>query len=69
MKEPLGYRLKLLRIERGLTVRDVSELTGLAFTTVSRIEREEAHPHDITVAKLARAYQIPPTDLLEPVPA
>jgi transcriptional regulator with XRE-family HTH domain len=61
----LATRLRVLRAERGLTVRQVAELSGVAKETVSQIERGERHPYDRTLAKLAHAYGVPVEELLE----
>src|SRR5215204_1995825 len=66
---PLGHKLRVLRAERELTLREAASHTGVAKETISDIERGIRHPHDVTVAKLARAYDVPVEDLLteEPV--
>jgi transcriptional regulator with XRE-family HTH domain len=63
-----GHKLRVLRAERGLTLREASSRTGVAKETISDIERGIRHPHDVTVAKLARAYDVPVEDLLEKEP-
>jgi transcriptional regulator with XRE-family HTH domain len=69
MHGSLATRLRVLRAERGLTVRQVAELSGVAKETISQVERGERHPYDRTLAKLAHAYEVPVEDLLEePVP-
>src|SRR5918992_933488 len=69
MHGSLARRLRVLRAERGLTVRQVAELSGVAKETISQVERGERHPYDRTLAKLAHAYGVPVEDLLEePVP-
>jgi|SRR5215212_5569728 len=65
MHGSLATKLRVLRAERGLTVRQVAELSGVAKETVSQIERGERHPYDRTLAKLAHAYDVPVEDLLE----
>jgi transcriptional regulator with XRE-family HTH domain len=65
MHGSLATRLRVLRAERGLTVRQVAELSGVAKETVSQIERGERHPYDRTLAKLARAYGVPVEELLQ----
>ena len=40
--EWLGERLRGLRLERGLTLQQVSEQTGISVATLSRIERKTA---------------------------
>src|SRR5215203_6620825 len=65
MHESLATKLRVLRAERGLTVRQVAELSGVAKETISQIERGERHPYDRTLAKLAHAYDVPVEELLE----
>jgi len=65
MHESLPTRLRVLRAERGLTLRDAEELTGVDKDTLSKIERGLRHPHDVTLAKIARGYGIGVEDLLE----
>src|SRR5829696_6374063 len=67
----LAHRLRVLRAERGLTLREAASLTGVAKETISDIERGLRHPHDPTLAKIAKGYGVPVEDLLEvesPVP-
>jgi transcriptional regulator with XRE-family HTH domain len=61
----LPVKLRVLRAERGLTLREVEELSGVAKETISDIERGTRHPLDATLAKLARAYHVPLEELLE----
>jgi|SRR5215204_5685452 len=65
MHESLPTRLRVLRAERGLTLRDAEELTGVDKDTLSKIERGLRQPHDVTLAKIARGYGIGVEDLLE----
>jgi transcriptional regulator with XRE-family HTH domain len=68
-EKPIGHRLRLLRAERGLTLREAAKRAGVAKETISYIERGETRPSDLTLAKLAKAYDVPLEELLEPVPA
>ncbi len=69
----LKDRLGELRRERGLTLRAlrerVLERTGavLSISYLSELERTDALPSLETLARLARAYDISPQDLLAPV--
>jgi len=65
MHRSLATKLRVLRAERGLTVRQVSELSGVAKETISQVERGERHPYDRTLAKLAHVYDVPVESLLE----
>jgi transcriptional regulator with XRE-family HTH domain len=55
----------MLRAERGLTLRQVADLTGVAKETLSDIERGKRHPHDVTLSKLAAGYGIAFEELLD----
>ena len=55
----------MLRADLGLTLREVTERTGVAKETLSDIERGLRHPHDATLAKLARGYNVSLEDLLD----
>jgi transcriptional regulator with XRE-family HTH domain len=66
----LAHRLRVLRAERGLTLREAASITGVAKETISDIERGLRQPHDPTLAKIAKGYGVPVGDLLEePVPS
>jgi transcriptional regulator with XRE-family HTH domain len=65
----LGHKLRVLRAERELTLREAASRTGVAKETISDIERGTRHPHDVTLSKLAKGYGVPVEGLLEePVP-
>jgi transcriptional regulator with XRE-family HTH domain len=65
VQESLGHKLRILRAERQMSLRRAAAEAGLAKETISEIERGLTHPHDVTLAKLARAYNVPVEDLLE----
>jgi transcriptional regulator with XRE-family HTH domain len=57
-------RLRELRRERSLSLRELGEMAGVAFTTVHALEsgkRRNAHPS--TIRKLAEALGVPPKEL------
>jgi transcriptional regulator with XRE-family HTH domain len=57
-------RLQELRINRGLSQRQLAELAGIANTSLGKIERGGgAHP--ATLKKLANVLGVLPTDLLK----
>ena len=69
MQDTLARKLRVLRAERGLTLREAEQLTSVDKDTLSKIERGLRHPYDVTLSKLARGYGVPVEDLLEePVP-
>jgi transcriptional regulator with XRE-family HTH domain len=70
MQGSLAHKVRVLRAERGLTLREAASLTGVAKETISDIERGLRHPHDPTLAKIARGYDVPVEELLaEPIAA
>jgi transcriptional regulator with XRE-family HTH domain len=69
MQDTLTRKLRVLRAERGLTLREAEQLTGVDKDTLSKIERGLRHPYDVTLSKLAKGYGVPVEELLEePVP-
>jgi transcriptional regulator with XRE-family HTH domain len=65
MAELLPRKLRVLRAERGLTLREAAKLTGVAKETLSDLERGLRHPQDLTLAKIAQGYSLPVEELLE----
>ena len=55
----VGQRLRTLRAERRLTVRDLAQASDLAFNTISLIERGKISPTIATLHKLASALGVP----------
>jgi transcriptional regulator with XRE-family HTH domain len=58
-------RLKELRRERVLSLRELEERSGVSYNTIWRIEdgRQGAHPR--TVRKLADALGVDPSELIK----
>jgi transcriptional regulator with XRE-family HTH domain len=70
MQESLATKLRVLRAERGLTLRQAADRVRVRPATLSDIEHGRSQPHDVTLAKIAKAYGVPLADLLEePVPS
>ena len=57
-------RLKQLRRERVLSLRELEERSGVSYNTIWRLEdgRQGAHPR--TVRKLANALGVQPSELI-----
>lgn len=55
----LGDKVRALREERGLKLKEVSEITGLSLTYLSEIERNAAPPSLETVKQLAGFFSVP----------
>ena len=69
MQSTLARKLRVLRAERGLTLREAEQLTSVDKDTLSKIERGLRRPYDVTLSKLAKGYGVPVEELLEePVP-
>jgi transcriptional regulator with XRE-family HTH domain len=65
MQGSLAHKLRVLRAERGLTLREAASRTGVAKETISDIERGLRRPHDPTLAKIAKGYGVPIKELIE----
>jgi transcriptional regulator with XRE-family HTH domain len=65
MQTSLAKRLRVLRVERGLTLRQAAEKAGVRAGTLSGIERGDHVARDATLGKIAKAYDVPVEDLLE----
>lgn len=58
-----GERLRQLRQERGLTLGEAGRMTGLAPSTLSKIENDQMSPTFDVVQKLASGFDIDITEL------
>ncbi len=63
----LHERLRELRQERGLRLKDVSETAEISIPYLSDLERGRTNPSLETMQTLAHAYGLSVQDLLEPV--
>jgi len=62
---PALSRLRELRLRRALSQRDLAKLSGVAQTTIVRLEAGNAAANPSTMRKLAKALKISPADLWE----
>jgi transcriptional regulator with XRE-family HTH domain len=62
----LGRRIKMLRIGRGMTLKDLEERGGISATHVSEIERGKASPTVGALGKIAAALGMRPATLVGP---
>ncbi|WP_117233913.1 helix-turn-helix domain-containing protein [Vibrio maerlii] len=62
----LGQRLKEIRLSLNLTLEEASQRTGLARSTLSKIENEQISPTFQAMQKLATGLQIDMPQLFEP---
>ncbi|GAL27627.1 predicted transcriptional regulator [Vibrio variabilis] len=62
----LGERIKDIRSKMGLTLEEASQRTGLARSTLSKIENEQISPTFQAMQKLASGLHIDMPQLFEP---
>jgi len=60
----VGPRLKQIRNQRGVTLTDLSERTGISKSTLSRLENGQRRPSLELLLPLAQAYRVPLDDLV-----
>ncbi len=63
----LGERLRRIRKENKLTLKDLSQLAGLSVPYLSDLERAVVNPSIDTLQKVAKAYHMTVKDLLSGV--
>jgi len=59
----MGQRIRKLRAAKGLRQNDLAKKTGLSQGAISRIERGLLAPSHATVAKIAEALEVPPSQI------
>ncbi|MBO0818465.1 MAG: helix-turn-helix domain-containing protein [Actinobacteria bacterium] len=60
----VGPRLRALRRQRGTTLAQLAEITGVSVSTLSRLESGGRRPTLELLLPLARAYQVPLDELI-----
>lgn len=58
-------RLRELRRDRVLSMRELEELAGISYNTIWRIEAGQQGAHPRTIRKLAEALKVEPRELLK----
>jgi transcriptional regulator with XRE-family HTH domain len=66
--EAVGPRLRALRVERGTTLAQLSESTGISVSTLSRLESGQRRPTLELLLPLARAHQVQLDELVDAPP-
>lgn len=64
--QSVAHRLRRLRSERGLTLDQLAELSGVSRAMISRIERGEASPTAALLARLCSALGLSLSSFFEP---
>lgn len=63
--EGVGPRLRGLRVERGATLAELAESTGISASTLSRLESGQRRPTLELLLPLSRAHQVPLDELVD----
>lgn len=63
--DAVGPRLRVLRLQRGATLAQLSESTGISVSTLSRLESGQRRPTLELLLPLARAHQLPLDELVD----
>jgi transcriptional regulator with XRE-family HTH domain len=58
-------KLKQLREDQALSIRELAGMAGLSATTVWHLERGESAAHPRTIRKLSQALGVTPRDLIK----
>jgi DNA-binding NtrC family response regulator len=64
LRERLGHRIKLLRVERDWSLKDLASLTKLSVSQISSIERGANMPSMESLLAIARAFEKWPSEIL-----
>ncbi len=65
MSSPLnGERLRQLRRQKFLERKELAELAGISYSTLSLMETENYLPKVSTIRKVARVLEVPPDSFL-----
>lgn len=64
LRERLGHRIKLMRVERDWSLKDLANATKLSVSQISSIERGANLPSIESLLALCRAFERKPSDVL-----
>ena len=62
--ETVGPRLRRVREQRGITLTELAQTTGISKSTLSRLENGQRRPSLELLLPLAKAYRVPLDDLV-----
>lgn len=57
-------RIVLARALNGMTIRDLSIKSGVAISTINKIEKGYTNPNPVTIGKIAKTLNVNVEDLL-----
>lgn len=66
MSRNIGFQLKKLRHQRGLSLDEVAKVTGVSKAQLAQVEKGEANPTVSTIWKIAAGLHISFSSLLQP---
>jgi DNA-binding NtrC family response regulator len=67
LRERLGHRIKLLRVERNWSLKDLANATKLSVSQISSIERGANLPSVESLFAISRAFERKPSELLSSI--
>jgi DNA-binding NtrC family response regulator len=67
LRERLGHRVKLLRVERDWSLKDLAAATRLSVSQISSIERGANLPSIESLLAICRAYERKPSEILSSI--
>ena len=67
LRERLGHRIKLLRVERDWSLKDLAGMTKLSVSQISSIERGANLPSIESLLSISRAFGRKPSELLSSI--
>jgi ribosome-binding protein aMBF1 (putative translation factor) len=67
LRERLGHRIKLLRVERDWSLKDLAASTKLSVSQISSIERGANLPSMESLLAISRAFDKRPSDILSSI--
>ncbi len=60
-----GVRLRQIRRERALSLRELGRMSDVAFDTINKLENEHREAQPLTLRKLAEALDVEPKELMK----
>lgn len=66
--DQFGANVRRLRRAAGWSQMELGRRSSLDFTAISRLERATREPRLLTILKLARGLDVPPSELLDGLP-
>ena len=61
----MGEKIKNLRKQKNISLRELAQITGLSKTTLSDLEKDAKNPSLETLEKIAVAFEMTPAELLK----